>query len=59
LFAEIIAQDGDVTMPELGAVLFDATGVRAHPNAIGKFLRKLGYTYKKSHWSPPSAAVPG
>jgi transposase len=29
----------------------------AHPNAIGKFLRKLGYTYK-SHWSPPSAAVP-
>jgi transposase len=49
LFAEIIAQDGDVTMPELGAVLFNATGVRAHPNAIGKFLRKLGYTYKKSH----------
>jgi transposase len=43
LFAEIIALDGDVTMPELGAVLFDATGVRAHPNAIGKFLRKLGY----------------
>ena len=57
LFAEIIALDGDVTMPELGAVLFDATGVRAHPNAIGKFLRKLGYTYK-SHLSPPSAAVP-
>ena len=49
LFAEIIALDGDLTMPELGAVLFDATGVRAHPNAIGKFLRKLGYTYKKSH----------
>ena len=57
LFAEIIALDGDVTMPELGAVLFNATGVRAHPNAIGKFLRKLGYTYK-SHLSPPSAAVP-
>lgn len=47
LFAEIIAQDGDVTMPELSAVLFDATGVRAHPNATGKFLRKLGNTYKK------------
>jgi len=44
LFAEIIAHDGDVTMPELGTVLFDATGVRAPPNAIGKFLRKLGYT---------------
>jgi len=37
-----------VTMPELDAVLFDATGVRAHPIALGKFLRKLGYTYKKS-----------
>jgi len=35
-------------MPELSAALFDATRVRAHPNAIGKFLRKLGYTYKKS-----------
>lgn len=35
-------------MPELDAVLFDATGVRAHPIALGKFLRKLGYTYKKS-----------
>jgi hypothetical protein len=44
LFAEIIAQDGGVTVPELGAVLFDATGMRAPPNAIGKFLCKLGYT---------------
>ena len=46
--AEIIAQDDDNTMPELGAALSDATRVQAHPNAIGKFLRKLGYTYKKS-----------
>lgn len=56
-FEEIIAQDGDVTMPELAAALLDATGVHAHPDAIGRFLRKLGYTYKKSHWSPPSVAV--
>ncbi len=31
-------------------------GARAHPNAIGKFLRKLGYTYKKvtgRHRAPP------
>ena len=47
LFVEIIAQDGDITMPELASALHDATGVRAHPNAIGKFLRKLGYTRKK------------
>tara|TARA_B100000780_G_C20920319_1_gene366610 strand:- start:314 stop:724 length:411 start_codon:yes stop_codon:yes gene_type:complete len=57
-FAEIIAQDGDITMPELSAALFDATQVWAHPNAIGKFLHKLGYTYKKSHWLPPNVAVP-
>ena len=60
-FAEIIEQDGDITMPELSAALFDAKRVRAHPNAIGKFLRKLGYTYKKvtgCHRSkPPGAAV--
>lgn len=54
---EVIGQDGDITMPELAAALFDAADVRAHPDAIGKFLRKLGYTYKKSHWLPPSAAV--
>ena len=57
-FAEIIAQDSDITMPELAAALYDATGVRAHPNAIGKFLRKLGYTHKKSRWLPPSAIEP-
>jgi len=55
-FAEIIKQDGDITMPELSAALFEATRVRAHPNAIGKFLRKVGYTYKKvtgCHRTPP------
>jgi transposase len=45
--AEVIVQDGDITMPELASALHDATGLRAHPNAIGKFLRKLGYTHKK------------
>ena len=46
LFAGIIGQDGDITMPGLNAALLDAAGVRAHPNAIGKFLGKIGYTYK-------------
>ncbi len=58
LFTELIAQDGDITMPELASALTDATGVQAHPNAIGKFLCKLGFTYKKRHWSPPSDAAP-
>ena len=57
-FAEIIAQDGDITMSELACALHDATGVRAHPNAIGKFLRKLGYTHKKSRWLLPNAVEP-
>jgi transposase len=56
--AEVIAQDGDITMPELASALQDATGVRAHPNAIGKFLRKLGYTHKKSRWLLPNAGGP-
>ncbi len=46
-FAEIIGQDADIRMPELSAALLEATCERAHPNSIGKFLRKLGYTYKK------------
>ncbi len=46
-FAEGLALDGDITMTELSAALLEATGDRAHSNAIGKFLRKLGYTYKK------------
>ncbi len=35
-----------MTMPELAGALADATGVQAHPDAIGRFLRKLGYTHK-------------
>lgn len=54
---ELIERDGDITMPELAGALSDATGVQAHPDAIGRFLRKLGFTYKKRRWSPPSAAA--
>ena len=56
---EIIGQDGDITMPELAAALLDATGTQAHPDAIGRFLRKLGFTYKKRRWSPPRGVVHG
>ncbi|WP_306154298.1 helix-turn-helix domain-containing protein [Roseovarius sp. MMSF_3281] len=34
---ELIEQDGDMTMPELAGALADATGVQAHPDAIGRF----------------------
>ncbi len=34
LFAEIIAQDGDITMPELASALHEATGVRAPERVV-------------------------
>jgi transposase len=47
---ELVVQDGDITLPELAGALKAATDVVAHPASIGRFLRKLGYTYKKSHY---------
>ena len=58
LLEELVAQDGDITLPELAGALEAATGVVAHSASIGRFLRKLGYTYKKSRWSPPSGCAP-
>ena len=43
---EPVTQDGDITLPELAGALEAATGVTAHAASIGRFLRKLGYTYK-------------
>jgi len=54
---ELVAQDGDITLPELAGALEAATAVVAHSSSIGRCLRKLGYTYKKSHWSRPSGFV--
>ena len=51
---ELVAQDGDITLPELAGALAAATGIVAHSASIERFLRKLGYTYKKSHWSRPN-----
>ena len=42
LLIELIGQDGDITTPGPAAALADATGVQAHPDAIGRFLRTLG-----------------
>ncbi|MEM8555684.1 MAG: winged helix-turn-helix domain-containing protein, partial [Pseudomonadota bacterium] len=55
---ELVAEDGDITLPELAGALEAATGVVAHSASIGRFLRKLGYTYKKSHWSRLSGSAP-
>jgi transposase len=45
---ELVAQDGDITLPEFAGALEAATGVAAHAAPIERFLRNLGYTYKKS-----------
>jgi transposase len=55
---ELVAQDGDITLPELAGALKAVTGIVAHSASIGRFLRKLGYTYKKSHWWPPNGSAP-
>ena len=51
---DLVAQDGDITLPELAGALKAATGVVAHSASIGRFLNKLGYTYKKSRWLTPN-----
>ncbi len=35
-----------MTIPELAGALAGPTGVQGHPDAIGRFLRKPGFTYK-------------
>ena len=56
---ELVAQDGDITLPELAGALASATGVVAHAASIGRFLRKLGYTYKKVTGRDRTAARTG
>lgn len=59
LLEELVAQDGDITLPELAGALASASGVMVHAASIGRFLRKLGYTYKKSRWLPPNDCALG
>lgn len=56
LLEELVAQDGDITLPKFAGALEAATGVIAHSASIGRFLNKLGYTYQKvagCDWAPP------
>ena len=55
---ELIAQDPDITLFELRDALAEAEGVTVHHSSIANLLSRLGFTYKKSHWSRLSAAVP-
>lgn len=58
-FEELVTQDPDITLFELRDALADAEGVQVHHSSIADLLSRLGFTYKKSRWSPPNAAVQG
>lgn len=58
-FEELIAQDPDITLFELRDALAMAEGVKVHHSSIANLLSRLGFTYKKSRWWPPSVTAPG
>jgi transposase len=58
LLRELVEQDPDITLFELREALAEAEDVRVHHSAIAKALKRLGFTYKKSRWWPPSGGVP-
>lgn len=57
-FEELIAQDPDITLFELRDALLMAQSVQVHHSAVAKLLSRLGFTYKKSRWSPPNGCAP-
>lgn len=58
-FEELIAQDPDITLFELRDALTAAEGVEVHHSSIARLLSRLGFTYQKNRWWPPSAAAQG
>ena len=45
---ERVADRADITMPELAHELASATGTRAHPSALSRWLIRNGYRFKKN-----------
>lgn len=56
---ELVAQDPDITLYELRDALMEAESVQAHHSSISAQLSRLGFSYKKSRWWPPSVAAQG
>lgn len=44
----------DATIPELVEFYFEKVGVAVSPSTMSRALARLGFTRKKSLWSPPS-----
>jgi transposase len=53
-----IEEKADITMPELSAELAVATGTRADPASLSRFLIRNGYRFKKKLSWQPSKIVP-
>jgi transposase len=53
-----IAEKDDITMPELAAELAAATGARADPSLLSRWLIRAGYRFKKKHCWPVSKIGP-
>lgn len=45
---ERVRTKGDITMPELAAILLTERGVEADSSSLSRLLRKSGFSYKKS-----------
>jgi transposase len=45
---ERLAEKDDITMPELSAALFAATGTEANPASLSRWLIRNGYRFKKN-----------
>lgn len=54
-FEEVLEEDGDMTLEELRAALMEAYGQAASASGLHYALKRMGFTYKKRHWSLPSA----
>ena len=48
LLGRVAARD-DITMPELAAELVAATGTKADPSSLSRWLIRNGYRFKKNH----------
>lgn len=55
---ELVAQDPDMTLYELRDALAMAEGVKVHHSSIAALLKRLGFSYKKNRWWPPSSTAP-
>jgi transposase len=55
---ELVAQGPDITLFELRDALTEAEGVRVPHSAIARMLARLGFSYKKNHWSRTNGGAP-